>query len=487
MNPSSCVRWLVGGTLLFACVAPGKVANAQNAAPMLREVQRGLARYDLRGSKTTRAVVRLRRFLSQNIHSADRREARFLLSVLSADLLVLAKLNDDPQLHARALKAWGGSLGDLDKELRAISRGVYASVARDARHALRVVQGGDPSWYQISGPRRDVLFLLRVQNALGEQTDASASSRVRIMARFGRDPCASSDRCSEPYARFDKTGRRAVNALADLGRVIRRLQSDPHGDPFMMAIQGAVAAVKVEDSSTFARNLVLAPALKPIRSLALTRAPASTTTGSIDAVVAVGIEEIAWGFLPRVGLSASGEPVVLERRGPVLPKTAIIRVSQELRPVPQALPELTELFAEVIGTEAAVAIGAKPKTPAHMFTRAMLSARRAGVNVRTLVAKTDVGALSFRAFDVDDSERGQGVQVYVRLGGFSVRTPGGTQTVPRVRDGSQWRFDWDELSRVTPARRKVSIRYMSGAGLEVVLGAAFKLAHERHPLVLALR
>lgn len=481
--------------LLTVLVVPPTV-RADLGHPAVHRARRALARYDLEGDRSTTVIHRLGRLAVRLDAPSDQREARFLRSMAAADLLILAHHTDRPALRARVAKAYGAPEGELESQLiralEALSVGVYRDAARDALAALRVLRalGADRpvDWASVSGPRSDVLYADQVRRTL--ESGVPAVPRLATMAP---DPCANGNgdagECSEALRFYDAQGRRAVAALASAQRALSRLsEAARSGDPFPRALGSALRQGREALSSA-----LLAPAPRIPDDVRISAVPAGARPVSADLLVVVEPGRVRYGWVPRVRVGPGGavERVSPAEEGAVLPRMDEAAIPRDFRPAVQAIEGLTERFVALGGPgEATAALASDPDVHAHVPSRVLRSLREAGIRPVMLAGRAPDGSVRGVAIRLRDAREGPegnpAVEVRVRMGGYTVRTGGGSTEVSRIRDEQGLRFDVEGLVRAAgegpPANAAVD--FMTVAEMGPVTLAAFALAPQEGPLQL---
>lgn len=485
--------WVVLLVSVWTVVSAAPASASEPAgARAVRRARLALARYDLRGHRTTDVITELGR-LARKLKGPRALEARYLRAMATADLVLIARSEDDTALATRAARAFGVQPKALEtrliSELHQLAVGPYAAAAGDmidafhAAHALDT--GARVDWAKLDGPRTDVLFVAHVRRVLEHEGDP-----VAALATMAEDPCAKKGQpCLEPLPRFDAQGRAAVGALLEARTDLDRLaRADEDGDPFPRALRRQLAS----DASAIG-TAVLAPAPIVPKDLHVTAAPGTAREGRAGLLLSVQDGEVRFGWVPRVRLGKDGQPHMVSDGEPVLPDTEAVSIPRSYRPAVQQIRHLTDALRRLSGhgSPTTVAVVATDDVQADVVSRVIDSARAAGLAPTMIAGRGPDGGL--RGVDVRVRSAFEGptgkpdVQVRVRLGGYTVKTAHGSAEVPRVRDARGLHFDVDGLAHAagSPHVPSASIDYMSVVAMGPVLQAAFRLApSDKAPLQL---
>ena len=192
---------------LLASVLPFGLLGGSPALAMPPAVHRALLalqHYDAHSVDALGPLAELE--ADHSAPSADRREAAFLRTAVSADLWLLSELDARPTLREQLARHWDlpeARLADtLLSRLRRISFGVYAEPARDAAAALEHLLRGRPFTSAPDGDRSGLLYAREVLEA------ASRPDPLEALAALAPDPCPPSardrreGRCPSPEAGF---------------------------------------------------------------------------------------------------------------------------------------------------------------------------------------------------------------------------------------------------------------------------------------------
>ncbi|MEM1416614.1 MAG: hypothetical protein AAGH15_17010, partial [Myxococcota bacterium] len=455
------------------------VASAQDAGTLHRS-RHALRTYDLEGSGSTDVLRALGGFVASQPEGPLRREGRFLRTVAAADLVLLSDHHGTPELVGRVAEAYGVApqalLWQLDADLEAIAIGIYAPVAEDARHALQRLAGtatGD----RPEGARGDLLRLAEIRQA------ASAREPLAALAAIGEDPCPEGDCDDDVYAHFDASGRKAVAATAEIAAIVLRLRAQAPVDPFAAAV-----LLDVDQDLEAVIGLELHPTPSLGAELHLAHAVDAAAPVDVDVVIAAQSDEVRFGFVPHVRFDAIGRPELIARGEPILPHTQSVALPRTLRPFPGALDALVEALRRAVPEDAIVALGTTCEAPAHLVTRAWISAETAERTPRFFVGADDADTLRGVAMDGRHGASDAMNQLFVRLGGHSLKRRGGaTFDIPRVRgDDGALRFDYATLDARVASDRTTSLRYMSSLDGQSLTTTVFLAAPADGPIVLEL-
>jgi hypothetical protein len=469
-----------------AWLAPeGAQADGKLGHRVVHDARRGLAQYDLTGPGSTRFIASLGEAIGQIEHASDRREARFLRTMAAADLIILAALRDDEGLHDRVARAWGTEPDRLPRavagELKRLRVGVYAGAAGDALDALERIGGGGgsaPSADPEAGLRSQTLFVGAVRRLI-----AAGDDPVEALAAMGTDPCAEgedADGCTPVLLRFAEPGRRAAGVLQAAWRALEALErAGAQGDPFSAALGATLKTARGALAGA-----VLFPGPRLPDEPATVGAPATAQPLSAHLVILVHPGEVRYGWVPKVRLDGQGDLTLLTPGQPVLPDMARHRIPTDFRPAVQPIDALTAALQKAAPSPdgVRVALAADPGVPAHVVTRVLHSAVRAGLTPTMLVGPDPAGQVRGVPIQMRDTRQGaEGspeVSVFVRLGGYTVRTRRGKVDVPRVRGEDGLRFDVDGLGQHVGKEPPASaaVEFMTVAAMGPVLEAVFRVA-----------
>jgi hypothetical protein len=479
---------LVGALVVPAHGQPATPRQAVDAA------RRGLGTYDLTGSATTRIIAELGKVAPQLPAGTDRREALFLRAMAAADLVIIAARRGDTGLFDRVAAAWGTEatalVPSLIRSLQRLRKGVYAAAAGDAVAALRVAHamrtGAPAPWQLGAGLRSHALFLGSVRDAVALKPDDALTA----LAALGTDPCAQPQdpTCTPVVARFDVRGRAAVGTLQAASDALRGLQgARERGDPFARALRAELAA----DGEALARA-VLTPLPRFDEAPSVAEAPETMRPLDADLVLTVHEAEVRYGWAPKVRLAPNGVLELVARGEPVLPEVARVTIPRDFRPAIQPIDALREALAKLAPDGARLAVAANDRVLAHVLARVLRSAVAAGLTPVMLVGAAPNGAIVGAPIVLRDARQGvegsPDASIFVRLGGYTVRTRQGRHDVPRVRDADGLRFDvaglTDKIGSVPP--RSAAVEFMTAVAAGPVSQAVFRVANAREPVQLVI-
>ncbi len=440
------------------------LARAQLLDPQLRALQAQVVPY---GRSTVEVLDQLDRYARSDARRArDIDLARYLRAIVSADLWVVARRNRDVALEEALANALGVRREDLpsalSRALRAMRFEPFLAEVDDALASFEPRRGAR------SGIRSEVLFTDSVARAL------SAREPLPALAALVDDPCASDTvTCPDELRPFDEQGRRAVHAVLSSRRAAARIRvRAERGDPLAVA---TLQYMEADDSALAAT--VLAPNVVGFADLGdFSRIEGRGTPANADVVVYVSPREIRYAFAPRVGFDASGVRQVGDQ-SPLLPAFETLSLPAAERAFPAAIPELVALFRGF--GEARVAFAPSPELSTMDLWRVLRSADAAEVAL-SLVAVDVEGRVCQRPLEWRE-EGDARVQVYVRLGGYSVQTVGAPRDVPRIRTEDGWRHDVSSLRALVQTPEVVAVRAMHDMPVAPLIDALF--AAERTLLV----
>jgi hypothetical protein len=439
------------------------VASAQR----LDDVRRSLSRYDLDGG-TARVIAQLGPMTARG-SSLERQEARFLRAAAATDLLLLA--GDDAAARAEVARAYGVEPDalerSLDAELAAIARPPFIAATRESRWVLTVL--ASPSVETLRdgrGVRRDVLYVRRVVDALGDDDE------VARLAALGHDFCGNPGACT--VGAFTPRFRRAAGALrearAAMVRIERAAQS---GEP----LTSALAALTAVDATVLDHAAIRAvPRFDP--SIAAVDGARGAPMRA-ELVLVVGAGELRYGFVPT--LTARTGTLAIVGPSPALPATEIVGAIDV-----DMLPALTELRSR-LADGARVGVAGADDVDAGTMSRVLTMLSRAGFGEVEVIGVDGEGEARSVTVRVTEEET-NGSAVYVRLGGYTISSAQGSDEIPRVRVNGRLTFDTAALAeRVTFAPTEIdTLRYMSAVAWPLVLEAAFHVAPRDRALAVAV-
>lgn len=448
-------RLILAASLLAAAFAAPGSAQAQLEHPEVRRARERLVPY---GPTTLDAIAELGRIIDAAARRIDRVDARYLRAVAATDLLLLHHLGEGgatPDQVAGALGVAPEAVTTyLHEELTDVAAGPYFAESMDALRAIEVIEGGRPSAWDGQSSRRDVLQVLELFRR--------AEGPIAELAALGHDPCGRG-RCERPWSYFDEEGRRAVDALTRAHRMLHRLQTRVRAgdDPLAAAI-----GERLDGLRDRLANLELAPTanwgyLLQTPTVVL-EARGETTTPA--AVLHVDTDRLRLVPTPRVRL-VDGEPVLVgEVRAMPMPTNRRAFIT--------ALDEVVAWLAE-IDVEGPVALSVHPDVEALTMWQVIASADEANTDLTRLAVVDGHGRLHTRPFRVADTAPSTGAQVFVRLGGYSVRTGAESLRLPRMRTDSGWVHDRQGLRQAVGRQERISFRTMDVAPVALLFDAVF--------------
>lgn len=425
---------------LVLLLAPS-LASAQLENPRLHELREQLAPY---GPRTVAVLEELARFA----RTADRRReiqlATYLLAMGSVDVWIVARRNRDVALEADLARVHGVPVASLrDALTRALTSIRLEPFTGEVDDALAVLRGSR----ERGGIRGDLLFADSVMRALG------AVDPVRTLAGLADDPCADEAvECPEVLRPFDAEGRQAIQAVLLAQRATALVRERAAlGDPLAAATVDAVVLDRALLSTAD-----LAPRVTGFESLgALTTVSGEAETAHFDVILRVDSTEVRYAFVPRVAFDAEGAHLVGEH-GPLLPSFATLALPPANRAFPEAVPELVTLLRSF--RDSRVAFAPSPTLSTMDLWRVVRSAHDARTTLQ-LAALDSRGQISMRPLEWRD-ESDERTEVYVRLGGYSVRSMSGARDLPRVRGELGWSYDVQTLRTLLHRAPAVAVRAM---------------------------
>lgn len=467
--------------LLVASLAVASTGEAQSrsTAARLSELRAQLYAYD---AESTPSVIEALGPLALDASSPLASEARFLRTIATVDLSLIARRRYDTALLERVAAAYGttpsGLDGALRADLQALRHEPYLASVEDALTALAPRAPRSLPAADGEHTRARAVYFAEVFDAL-----LGADDPVRALARFGVDPCAAEAPCEAPYVSFGPEGRRAIAAMSALHALLGSVERTARlGDPFSAAL-----AREVLVDAVVLRAITLRPR-DWARSIHAVPGVQHSEAVDVDAVVVVGPDRVRAGWVPEVLFDAAGRPSSIAD-GPLLGSALAASVSfapaadDSLRPV----PELAAHVARGIGGAARVAVMVEPGVEAHHLSRVLVSLQHASLPFDVLAVAAEDGTARGVAFETVEDDVGP-VGVFVRLGGFSAWQPGERVSLPRRRVEARWEFDFDGLERATRERTRhpVTLRFMSTVSADLVLRVALSLASVNRPLRLVV-
>ncbi|MCB9623195.1 MAG: hypothetical protein H6723_07600 [Sandaracinus sp.] len=440
--------------LLAFCSIPTTHVSAQLEDPELRALHQSIVPY---GSSTLEALEGLARYQRGRHRARDRDLARYLHAIVSADLWIVARRNQDAALEAdlaRAHEVAPSELpGTLTQALAAVRFGSFLPEVDDALAALqnRAARGN---------VRGDLLYANAVMRALG------ARAPLPALAALADDPCAPPEAaCPDVFRPFDAEGRRAIHAVVTAQRATALIRERAEqGDPLARATVGALEL----DRALLAMT-ELAPSVVGFARLGeLSPLEGSGPRTSVDVVLHVDSTEIRYAFAPRVAFDAHGARLVGEH-GPLLPAFETLAMPAPQRAFPEAIPELVALLRSLAGVR--VAFAPSPTLSTMDLWRVVRSADSAGTPLG-LAAIDAEGRICVRALEWRE-ESTSPAEVYVRLGGYSVRMSGAAHDLPRVRRDEGLSYDAARLRSLVATAPTLAVRAMHDMPVAPVVDALF--------------
>ncbi|MBX3250913.1 MAG: hypothetical protein KF901_27290 [Myxococcales bacterium] len=444
-------------------LTPARLAHAdapQEDAQLLR-LRRDLVPYR---AASVDVVDRLARYASAGQRRRQINDALYLRAVASADLLLIARRTRSAELEARLARSFGTTPEELPRAiidaLGAVNIDPYRPEVEDA---LAVVSAlGRNGLTPPGGPRRDVLYTDAVAAAL------SGRDHLAALAQLGADPCRRGQVCPRTLSVFDATGRRAITAVQQALLALRRIErTGAEGDPLAAALAGSALV----DRAVFA-SIELAPTVAHFDALgAFTRVDGGGQPMDADLIVRVDAGSVRYAYLPRVRFDAEGNVALFGLGAPLLPEVAAMDLPAAQVAVPQPVEAVVELLASV-PADVRVALAPGPDLGMQDLWRVVFSAQRAQRPLM-LAARDGSGGLCLRSLSWQEELAG-GTEVYVRLGGYSVRSSGALLELPRRREANGWKHDVDGLrAALAGSRGRVAVRAMHVAPASVVVDALF--------------
>jgi len=461
------------------------VASADAAARReLRAIANELHRYDV-GGGTQDLLRRLTDVIARS-EGADSREARFLRAVAASDMVLISHGQGRSRLRADVAGALGVEADRLvpflQQELASLDMGVYADVAGDCAWALEAVERrlDDPRFlHDGSGERRDVLYVNAVVDALGQPDEtAQLSALGETVCAEGEADCAASA--------FSESGQRAIGALREANAALSRLERiSETGEPLLASLAALVAV-----DGAVLRSSAIRPTPSVPLEMGVHGVGSRGTEASSDVVFVVDASGIRYSHVPTVRI-ARGEVVLEATASPALPAWGSIPFRDDGRaavmPYDALIAPLEAVSREVPG--ARVGLAASSGVPSIQISRVLLSMVRAGMSGPALLGRGQSGEL--RSLPVElrmGDDQSQPVELFVRMGGYTLERRGRSLDIPRVRDEAGLHFDVAALERAARDHgdSPAALRYMGVVEWGVVLDAAFHLRSEPGDLHLVL-
>lgn len=371
------VATLVG--CMCACV-PGRAAAVDGA---LHAARRDLLRYEtsVDSSSTLDTLAELSGLAhgETTTDRSERMEARFLRAAAATDLLVLARVRQEPRLQPAieaSLQIPAGSIYSyLDAELAQCAQlRAYAEPASQLRAALVLAREPSPATHLaqyrgVSGSQRDLLFL----NAVS-QLAISDKIPLAELAKYG-EPLSADTEVAEA---FDAEGGQQVAALVEASHALKRLDDAARdGDPLAVSalVERSVFSIAVPD-------IVVPPSPKLPDS-----ATGTAEHAKPDLLLFVDAKGIRYGYAPSAQLDSDGNIQLVSQGEPSLPQTAALPVSGKPASSVQALGELTDWLRHLLAAQpnCKIAVVIAPSESCASFTNVRASFKRAGGDLSRLV------------------------------------------------------------------------------------------------------
>lgn len=483
---------LLGCLLLTASVGAERRARAEGLGRVDRLLA-DVALYDIKGDRTFKALRRLEPHAEW--HSSPRKQVEIGLvrATASIDLLLIATLTHTPQIRARLAATHDVSeeqlAAHIERMLKKVDVPTVARRVRDARAMLAMLKSGEdpePDMVRDSeGDGADVVWLLVLDQRLNSQPSA-----MEALSPMANDPCAADDECDTLYSGFDVQGRRALAALARAARIARQVANPQTPSPLVVALRAQLkpAVQRIED-------LEFAPTPKLSSGPACSGIARGGRASAPDVLAFVTGDAMHFGFAPRAQIGADGSVELIGLSEPRFPETTRIKLPSSYPQYLKRIKAVSTALSEVAqqGQNLTIGICASQDTPAHVWARAVLSARAAGFARPTLLAVgSDGGA---RSLDVDvvaarraDRVGPKELSVMVRIGGYSVRRGALSATIPRVQNEGHLSFDLGALVKhARPASvGSAKLHFMPDVASDTLLSTAFAIAPARDRLTVIL-
>ena len=473
----------IGVALLTPATLPATASADADARRELRSVARELHRYDVAGG-TQDVLRRLTRVLA-HAEGADSREARFLRAVAASDMVLISHGQGRERLLPEVAEALGVPEDQLvpflREELASLDMGVYAEVAGNCAWALEAMARhlDDPRFLHAGrGERRDVLYVHAVVDALGQPDE------IARLSALGQAPCPDGQPC--PAAAFSESGQRAIGALREANAALTRLERISETDEPLLASMAALVAV---DGAVLRTSAIRPTPSVPLEMGVHGVGGRGTEAGS-ELVFVVDASGIRYAYVPTVRIVRN--EVVLEATGsPSLPAWGTIPFRDDGRaavmPYDALVEPLAALSREV--PDAAIGVAAASGVPSIQISRIIITMVRAGMAAPSLLGRGQSGELrSLPVEFVMGEDQSHPMELFVRLGGYTLDRRGRSTDIPRVRDAAGLHFDVAALERAARDHggAPAALRYMGVVEWGAVLDAAFHLRSEPGDLHLVL-
>ncbi|MFW6023976.1 MAG: hypothetical protein ACOC9O_04440, partial [Myxococcota bacterium] len=279
----------------------------------------------------------------------------------------------------------------------------------------------------------------------------------------------------------------AVAALIEGREAVARLRAAGRsGDPFPRALDSRLAT----DAQAL-RGAVLTPTPFLPDDAPAVAAPEEGAPAMAHLVLAVRNGELRYGWTPQVRVDDDEQMQLGAPGRPMLPEMRAIALPGDFRPAVRAVKGLSDKLQEVGETDGAtVALTASEDLVGHVVARVLHAAMDAGMRPTMLAGRAADGTARGVPIRIRDAREGPAgkpaARVFVRMGGYTVKTSEGSTDVPRVRDDSGLHFDMDGLMRATGGSRpaSASLDFMTVAKMGPILQAAFRIAPDAGELQL---
>ena len=441
--------------VLLLALSHAPLAFAQLELASVRRARQQLTPYR---AATVDVIADLSAQLPAATRRGDLLDIRYLRAVAAADLVLLDYLGHGPVEREAIAEAMGEHPADLieiiHQELADVASGPYLDECTDAMRAMETMEGGDPQW-PADSPRRDIFQILEWSER------ARAADPVRSLAEVGEDPCTRGE-CGEPYRSFDESGRRAIRAVEQAVRTLAQIRERAENDqnPLAHALGAVVDSIRDRFDSIELRPR---PAWSTVIGQPTVVANARGTA-RVRHVLHVDPDAVHWIEVPFVRFE-DGRPSRVGGR-------ETVAMPSDRRAFITAIPEIVEFMRErdVSGT---IALSANPQIEAMVLWQVLASAERADMAVDTLAVVDEQGALHTRRFRTQESFDHQNAEVFVRLGGYSVRMGARRVTVPRQMVDGGWEHDRQTLRSTVGRAQTVAFKTMGVAPADLLLSAVF--------------
>jgi hypothetical protein len=461
-------------------------------ANAIREALENLVPYDLEGTSTLDALAALAVRIEKEKDPRTRRDLGFVRAVALTDIWILANKAGSRAALTRVAQALAVAPEAIPRVLLATLEGVrdpiVQDIVRDSRAALLLSwpEATDKVPFRPIGPRTSVLYVDAVLAAFGPDKHP-----VPTLASMAEDPCPDMAKCAELYRVFQAQGRRAIRAVETALQVLPVLRDDVTArDPFVQAI-----APRIEANAVLLPGLELAPSVQLERADERLHRTSHGTALTPELVAFVGTGKLEVAFVPRVRVTPSGKLELFARGEPMLPAVREIKLGSSfpliVRSVDEIVSGLTPLHEQA--QDARIGIAARPDSPAHLWARALLSAKASGFSRIAMLGLGTDGSLRCQDVEVVSSLHAAEVgpmdlNVMIRLGGFTVSRGGPSISLPRLKGETGFSFDYSGLaSSVRPGSAKTTkLTFMSDVAAQTLAETAFMIAPRSNPLTVVL-